>query len=99
MSLAEQYEILADTIDPRKQAICIHRGKVNAEGAPVVAPRVDPETGLPLLNVFLRSQLPDVLMEGWEVFAPPAIPNGVRPAQVQVEETEHRTTATKRRRK
>lgn len=99
MSLLDEYTYLAAGINPNKQVVCIHRGKVNAEGAPVVAPRIDPETGLPVLNVFLKTQLPDVLLEGWEVFTPPPTPQGIRPAQRNIEEDEETTTTTTRRRR
>lgn len=81
MSTAEQYEALKTQIDPRKQVICVHVGMTNAEGAPVVAQRVDPDTGGPLLNVFQRKNLGEVLLNGWREYKAPVPPQGVKAAR------------------
>lgn len=81
MSLTEVYDNLAAGINPRKQFIAIHRGRVNAEGALIEPQRTDPETGLPLLCVFLRTNMDDIRWAGWEEFTPPPAPREVRQAE------------------
>lgn len=78
MTLAEKYDELAAGIDPRKQFVAIHRGRTNSDGAPVEPQRIDPETGLPLLDVFLRKNMADVIQFGWEEFQPPQEPANVK---------------------
>lgn len=94
MTLAEKYDHLAAGINPRKQVVCIHRGRTSAEGVVIEEARYD-EGGLPLLDVFLVNNLNDVKWAGWEPFSPPPLPRAVRPA---VEEELESPAKTRRRR-
>ena len=80
MSLSEQYDFLKLQLDPRKQVICVHVGMKSADGVQVVEPRVDSETGLPLLDIFLRKNMDEVRLNGWAEYVEPKAPEAVKPA-------------------
>lgn len=77
MTVSEKYEQLSQGINPRKQFVAIHRGRVNDEGAVVEPPRKDQDGG-PLLDVFLVKNEQEVRINGWEPFTPPEPPKEVK---------------------
>lgn len=75
-TMDEQYMKVSAGINAKLQVVCVHVGTLRVpgdkNGGYITPPRK--ANGLPLLNVFMRKNLPYITQQGWEPYNPPAKP-------------------------
>ena len=76
-TLSEKYKAIEESLEEdrfsHQKVICKHVGIKNPQGGYFVNPRTD-ENGLPQLNVFLKKNMREVQMQGWELYEPASAP-------------------------
>lgn len=74
--MEEQYRAVSTGINAKLQVVCEHVGILRVPGDKNGGYLTPPRTvnGLPLLNRFMRKQLPYITQQGWEPYNPPAKP-------------------------
>ena len=84
-TMDEQYKQVSQGINAKLQVVCVHVGVLRVPGDKNGGYLSPPRTvnDLPLLNAFMRNQLPYIKQQGWAEYTPPAKPTTKRTSRAK----------------